>query len=244
MNTIQVVHGELNGGEKTMLYSPLGEKEFQVQFHEIFEEGHYKSGRIKRDMNILDVGGNCGLASLYLKDWAKKIVAFEPNFFHFEALRQNIAPYSHLRAINKAVLYADGMEFMSSGTSPFAESFMATGGVKQLVSCITMEQALKEAEMDHVDLLKIDIEGSEYGLFVSESFEKCVPKIDHIVGELHFEQKMVPELGIGLLEKYGYEVKVIPSKNIFLGVYLDLADGTRDRSFEKHFDTIFFAKRK
>lgn len=244
MNVYGVKDKQLNNGEETKIVSAYEQEEFRTQFVEMFNQDQYGPGRVKRDMNIIDLGGNCGLAALYFKDWAKKLVSFEPNAIHFLALQQNIAPYPHLSAISKAVSLGEGRDFMGSGKSGFAERLSSREGVRQIVDIITMEQALDEAGMEHVDLLKIDIEGAEFGLFLSEPFERCVPRIDHIVGELHFEGSMVPDLAVGLLQKYGYEVEIQPSQNISLGIYIDNGDGTRSRTYERYFDTIFFARRK
>jgi FkbM family methyltransferase len=59
------------------------------------------------------------------------------------------------------------------------------GKPKQEVECITLETLFKNENIEHVDLMKIDIEGSEYEVLGSSSFKAVAPKIDIVIGESH-----------------------------------------------------------
>jgi len=49
---------------------------------------------------------------------------------------------------------------------------------------ITVEEILRESGFDHIDILKIDIEGSEKELF-SNNYESWLDKVQVIIIELH-----------------------------------------------------------
>jgi hypothetical protein len=59
------------------------------------------------------------------------------------------------------------------------------------VACRRLDTALREAALAYVDLLKLDIEGAEFGVLASG---RALEGIDAIVAELHFDY--VPERGL------------------------------------------------
>ena len=50
---------------------------------------------------------------------------------------------------------------------------------------LSLNKLFEENDIKHVDLLKLDVEGSEYQILGHESFSKVADKIDLIIGEIH-----------------------------------------------------------
>jgi len=53
------------------------------------------------------------------------------------------------------------------------------------VETVTMDEFMKRNKLDHIDFLKLDVEGTECELLASDEFKKWSPKIDVICGEWH-----------------------------------------------------------
>ncbi len=76
---------------------------------------------------------------------------------------------------------------------------------------------MEEEKIDHVNLLKMDIEGIEFELFGSESFAKIAPKIDTIVGEIHSYSGRNPMQLVDALKTNGFEFyKVANDAQLFI----------------------------
>src|SRR5690242_17709281 len=103
MNRFTVKNKKLNKGKETTIATPLGKDEFINQFTEIFQEEHYKDGLRKKDMVVIDVGGNMGLSALYFAPYAKMIYVIEPSTQHYLALVENTKDYSNIKPIKAAI---------------------------------------------------------------------------------------------------------------------------------------------
>ena len=57
----------------------------------------------KKDLIILDIGGNIGLFSLYVQDVAKVVYPIEPTPTHFEILKELTKDYQNIKPLNVAV---------------------------------------------------------------------------------------------------------------------------------------------
>ena len=146
----------------------------------------------KKDLVIVDVGSNLGFTSYYFSQFAKIVYSLEPSFEHFDILTRMIAfnGLNNVVPINKAI-------YTKSGKYPFGgpkdnktmrSLHMATwnkGKADEEVDAITLPELFKEQNIEHVDLLKLDVEGSEMEILSSETFKQVAPKIDLIIGERH-----------------------------------------------------------
>ncbi len=93
-------------------------------------------------------------------------------FFHFAITSARETVHFHL-ADNPLASTTDDLE-----KSPFHQvSTVAVPG-------ITLEEFLKEQEIDHIDLLKVDIEGAELDLFKTTS-DETLKQISQIALEFH-----------------------------------------------------------
>jgi FkbM family methyltransferase len=120
---------------------------------------------------VLDVGANVGLFALLagLDDQRRSVFAFEPVPETFERLRRNIHLNGLLRVepVAAAVGARDGVvelhvppgEALPLGASTL-EGFREPGR-RLAVSAITLDRFAAERGLAHVDLLKVDTEGTE-----------------------------------------------------------------------------------
>ncbi len=178
----------------------------------------------KRDLTILDLGANIGLFSFYASQYAKKIIAVEPSAFHQETL-QHMLKYNKLdqkvTPVQAAISNTDGeAEFHHNNN---VTMFSLSGAVEdnsmevEKVRKITLETLLKEQKIEHVDFMKLDIEGEEFNVLASESFRKVAPMIDALVVELHSWAGVNYSQAWACLRDAGYEVVQIPAVATILG---------------------------
>lgn len=140
---------------------------------------------------ILDIGGNIGLGSFYLKSLypAAEIVAFEPSPAEYELLSANHQGWSGCRAIPVAIGDVDGAELR------FAVHPDRTGGQHVLgaeeagdwheirVPSRRVDCLIAEGAVPVPDLVKMDIEGAEVQAL--RGFGRYLAEVKAFVVETH-----------------------------------------------------------
>ena len=176
----------------------------------------------------LDIGANIGLVSIYLSRYFERVISLEPSWEHFDALNRNlqINKVTNVKPIKKAL-------YIKSGTLPFGgprdnktmrSLHMATwqdGKHDEMVETITLDKLFEDEGIEHVDLLKIDIEGTEVEIFSSPGFKKVAPLIDTIIGETHAWSGRNPHQIIDALKINGFNYKTIQNDaQLFVAEYI------------------------
>lgn len=144
---------------------------------------------------ILDIGGNIGTTSVYYSHLFPdaKIYTFEPVKDNYAILEKNTAALPNVTTFNVGLGASD-----STPTIFAYEDNDNTGGYslydlqvdKAKGEQITVKHAgnfLKENNITHVDLIKIDTEGAEYDILTSMEPE-MLANVRWIIGELHGER--------------------------------------------------------
>lgn len=136
---------------------------------------------------IVDCGANVGYASAYLLSRCPKarVVAIEPFHANAELCRRNLAPYGDRATVIEAAVW--------SHPTRLALDYVANDewGVR-VREARQDEQGdvdaidLPSLGLEHIDVLKIDIEGSELELF-ARNVERWLPYVSTIAIELHGE---------------------------------------------------------
>lgn len=178
----------LSGGGTIETTSP---GELQV-FWQIFVHRCY---RIPHDCTtIVDAGANIGLFALWAA-WqrpAARIVSLEPFPETFEQLEKNIRTNSlqeRIRAVRGALAGKTGDRRLNAfGESPNHRLVQPGAEVPAddslVVSCVTLTDFLREERLESLDLLKMDIEGSEWEVLFSTP-SAILGNIRHIILEYH-----------------------------------------------------------
>lgn len=138
---------------------------------------------------ILDAGANIGLTSIFLANQfpEARILAVEPESANFSILQQNAANYPNIIPVCAAIWPTServGVHDKGLGRRAFTiEAHGDTG-----IAGIAIGDLMEEHNISYIDLLKIDIEGSEKEIFESSDTEW----LDHVgvlVIELHDRMK-------------------------------------------------------
>jgi FkbM family methyltransferase len=114
----------------------------------------------------------------------KKAILVEANPTNFKKLKNkdNYVLYNRLisNEENKTV------SFFEDPNSPYNGSniFNYFNGIEHKINTITIDQIIKENQLEYIDILKIDIEGSEYDIMPNLN-ENTLSKIKQITIEFH-----------------------------------------------------------
>jgi FkbM family methyltransferase len=135
---------------------------------------------------------NVGLSAIFFANLfpEARIIALEPESSNFEMLAANVAPYpkiTPLRAAlwheNKRISLVDpGLGKWGFITHDETESAFA-GTPNGLVQALTLDRLMDDYGLDHIDLLKLDIEGAEREVFDTPG--AWIDRVDAILVELH-----------------------------------------------------------
>lgn len=137
---------------------------------------------------IVDIGANIGAFSLFAARTADTIFSFEPESSNHSQLLKNIAlnQYRNIMPFKKAVGGKVGTVTLHRAASNLGASSVVhqVSNDVETVEMITLDSVFRLCNIERINFLKIDIEGSEYELFENASLE-ALGKIDMIVMETH-----------------------------------------------------------
>lgn len=166
---------------------------------------------------VLDIGANVGLFAIYAKLNIPNatIHCFEPSGLMRKALEINTAPFEniHLHPValsdhdGEQVLFLNPVKTGQSSLKPSQESSQELSGptlVKETVQVRDAGKILDDLQLEYVDILKIDTEGSEVEIL--KSLGPRLDRIKHLYLEYHSEadRQEIHELlaGFTLLEHF------------------------------------------
>lgn len=165
---------------------------------------------------IIDGGANVGIASLYFLNHypSARIVAVEPSPANFEILRKNLAPYAErVTLIQGAIWKSSGHLILEQGQEEWRTSVRCVDtGESGSVEAFTLPSLIALGD-GKVDLLKLDIEGSESEVFGPEA-PQWLPAVRNIAIELH--SKECTDRFFGALAGYQFDLRKHHKDNVVI----------------------------
>jgi FkbM family methyltransferase len=161
-------------------------------FGQVFIARQYEIPYSFEPKTIIDAGANTGLSALYFADRFPhaNIVALEPDKDNFEIALQNTKNNNRIKVMQKGIWHENTyLEIIDSATKK--DSFMVKESLDAAstgIEAISIETILKQEGWPRIDILKVDIEGSEKELF-SGNYEKWLPLTKVIFVEIHDAMK-------------------------------------------------------
>jgi FkbM family methyltransferase len=138
---------------------------------------------------IIDAGANVGLAAInYANRYPNsKIVAIEPEQSNYEMLRKNVEHYPNVVSIHAALWKEEReLEIFDQGantTFRTLESRQSASIHRRSTRGVTLDKLMADLGIDYVDLLKVDVEGSEREIFAHS--RQWIGKVGVIAVEIH-----------------------------------------------------------
>lgn len=245
MKVARISHKRLNSGKPTEIIYDLNDIDVRSQLQEIFISNVYNPHIDRKNLVVFDFGANIGMSALYFKDMAKVVHAFEPHPYIYQMLQNNVKPYNNIKTYKYAILNQIGkLRVGTKEKGNLTQNLLQKGSYdEQEITCIDFAECLKITGEDHVDVLKIDIEGSEYIVFSSNEFIENASKIDTIVGESHYTGTAMPQFVPVMLKECGFKTRFIklriPNYEKMLGI--NMPDGSK-KTYNISENTNFIAK--
>jgi len=159
---------------------------------EIWKFGVYKNARVPinpKDI-VVDIGAHIGVFSVWAAQQADQgsVYAYEASRANYELLVKNkrLNTAGNLHTKNLAVFGKAGQYdfYQPGGNGALGSLLQDKRSEKETVTAITLENLFDEQRLDHIDYLKLDVEGAEYPILLGSS-AKTLGRIKHIVLEYH-----------------------------------------------------------
>lgn len=180
---------ELMAGKKIIL-KPFGKQVIVDGRHfglvrEIFCSNCYfppKSDfNIKATDTVVDLGCNVGIFTVFAAKIAKLVVAVDAQSVFLEDLKGNLSQNNCLHKVKiQIALVGSNCGLFSDGNL-----LQATSPDNVLPPKLSMDEICRIQQLDRIDFLKIDIEGSEFDLFFSNN--SWLERVGKIAMEVHQE---------------------------------------------------------
>jgi FkbM family methyltransferase len=156
-------------------------------FEEIFIDQQYKTDFSKGSvLTVMDAGANIGLSALYfLKSHSpEKIICLEPEDDNFKMLEKNLSGYKNILLIKKGLWHSRQLlKIVDMTADNWGFELTSCDDTAGGIQGISINDLMQEYGLNGIDLLKIDIEGSEKEVF--ERNNSWVFKIKHLIIEVH-----------------------------------------------------------
>ena len=171
---------------------------------------------IQDGWTVMDIGAGIGDFCIYAAHGnpSTEVYAFEPFYDSFELLKENLAlnGIQNVKVIQKAVWgeetelklqLSNGEPLQISSHHQFSGEMTAEN---LTVDAISLESAMLFAQIQKVDLLKMDCEGAEYEILLNAAPE-ALSRVARIIMEYHdIDQVHTHPKIIAFLEDQGYKV--------------------------------------
>lgn len=149
-----------------------------IVIKEIFEENVYEvdPGRFAYGGVVVDIGANIGAFSLYAAQHANRVYAIEPEPNNLKALKNNI----ELSKLNNITVVPFGISDKNDiaviSDRGGGSTIKDDGIFGAEIELITLDALFANYNINDVDVLKIDVEGSEVEIILGaskETLNKC-----------------------------------------------------------------------
>lgn len=156
-------------------------------FRQVFVENEYILPIKINPKFIIDGGANVGYASLWFaENFPKaKIIAIEPEKSNYNILKQNIKLYKNIESIQAGLWHKSTyLRIVNTELGKWGSKTVEVDSFnKHDIQAITINNILNNSNFNKIDILKLDIEGSEKEVF-SKNLE-WLDKTNMIIIELH-----------------------------------------------------------
>jgi FkbM family methyltransferase len=151
---------------------------------------------LKEPKVIIDCGANVGYSSIYFlnKYPNASVIAIEPDPENFKVCEKNLSYYDERVSLINSAIWSQKTGLIISKAENWGNAYEWAMQVKECkegqepdIYAISIDDLLEDYGLSSIDLLKVDIEGSEAEIF-AKNYENWLNKVKNIVIELHSEE--------------------------------------------------------
>lgn len=146
----------------------------------------------KKGCTIVDLGANIGAFSIYsasiLKKFKPRIIAVEPSSENFQLLTSNISANrlgKLIKPLQVAITNRNGTAILDTSGAKDAFKISSKRTLShEVIKSRTLVNLCRSAKISKINLLKVDIEGSEFEV-IGSSINTLRKKVESIIVEIH-----------------------------------------------------------
>ncbi len=193
-------------------------------FHRIFLRDEYRVDELPARLGcVVDLGANVGLFAARVASRSERVLCYEPVPANFAQLERNVSAFAHVKPFREAVagatgtlrIYQPSSDALSGRHSAYADVNAHLTERYDEVPAQSLDEVFARNAIAACDLLKIDVEGSEYEILHGAS-EATLARTARIYGEYHDVAPEDPRTRIGAFAEFlrsrGYAVEVRPHR--------------------------------
>ena len=159
-----------------------------VTFEEVLLKQSYQLPEGFTPRTIIDGGGNIGLTAVFFANRfpAATIITVEPDAANFKLLEANCLAYENITPVNAGIWsHSAHLAVIDSGGGNNAFTVQEVPGPSPgTITALSIPEIMQRQQWKTVDVVKLDIEGSEKQVF-SENYESWLPAAKAVYVELH-----------------------------------------------------------
>ena len=166
-----------------------GQSDVEPLIH-VWVEKCYEMSAVSSPRWIIDAGANVGYATRWFAERypGANVIAIEPERANVDLLRSNTYGLANVHIVEGALAAtSERRSFADSGLGPWAfrvgDAASTADRLVGEVDCVTIDELLERFGIERIDLLKIDIEGSELEVLADSA--AWMPKVEALAVELH-----------------------------------------------------------
>lgn len=180
-------------------------------FDQVFLEKCYRPPADFTPRFIVDAGAHIGLAtvSFAARYPNASVVSIEPNEENFKLLVSNTRQFPNVKPLRGALWAKESQQIRIKDSEAASWAMRVEEGSGNLQG-YTVAQLLRESGFPRIDLLKIDIEGTEYDILHDDSCQQWLEAVDMLMIELH--DHITPGCSMELCRRLGgraFQQKVV-----------------------------------
>lgn len=151
---------------------------------------------------VMDLGANAGLFSLLAASAGCRVVAVEAQWGFVKAAERLVTEHrvADRVTVEHAIIGAQGGKIIGGTVLEHASHFQG-----RYPPAVTMRDLIERHSLETVDFMKMDIEGSEFALFASDT--DWLSRVNRLAMEVHQEFGQISDLE-RVLTQYGFQVEL------------------------------------
>lgn len=142
-------------------------------------------------VNIIDAGGNVGLASIFFLEFfpKAKIVIIEPEEINFEIMKFNLSKFPNVTPLHGGIWSKNcKIRIVRDFRDKTDWAFRVEETLEEGLNAVSLNNIQQNHNFEYIDILKIDVEGAEKEIFLSKDANlDFLKKTKCIALEIHDE---------------------------------------------------------